>query len=94
MSGMKGLTGEWQPYQARPLTIHAMKMPGAFVVRTLEGIMNGQTGDYLVEGTSGEFYPVRADIFEHKYVCATDQRFIVIPEAGMERTRRAMEALQ
>ena len=93
-----GLTGRWNPYQPRPLTIYAMKMPGPFAVNTLEGVMEGQAGDYLVEGTHGEFYPVKSDIFEHKYnnldARESLNRLITTPEAGMERSRRAMEALQ
>jgi len=36
-------------------------------VRTLEGIMNAQIGDYIIRGVKGEFYPCKPDIFEMTY---------------------------
>lgn len=36
-------------------------------VRTLEGIMNAQIGDYIIKGVKGEFYPCKPDIFEMTY---------------------------
>jgi hypothetical protein len=37
------------------------------IVRTLEGPLRCNVGDYLVRGIKGEWYPVRADIFEESY---------------------------
>lgn len=37
------------------------------IVETLEGRTRLTPGNYLVRGTTGELYPVRADIFESKY---------------------------
>lgn len=34
---------------------------------TLEGTMRFQTGDYVIKGIAGEFYPCRKDIFESSY---------------------------
>lgn len=34
---------------------------------TLEGRMKANFGDWIVKGVKGEFYPVRADIFEATY---------------------------
>jgi len=36
-------------------------------VRTLEGIMNAQIGDYIIRCVKGEFYPCKPDIFEMTY---------------------------
>jgi len=36
-------------------------------IYTLEGIMTGNLGDYIIKGVKGEFYPCRADIFEETY---------------------------
>jgi hypothetical protein len=36
-------------------------------ITTLEGVMRGNVGDYIVCGTKGEPYPVKPDIFEGKY---------------------------
>ena len=42
-------------------------MNAPFTVKTLEGEMRGNAGDYLVTGIKGEQYPVRKDIFEETY---------------------------
>ena len=36
-------------------------------IDTLEGIMTAITGDYIIKGVKGEFYPCKADIFELTY---------------------------
>ena len=36
-------------------------------IRTLEGNMKVNDGDYIIRGTHGEFYPCRQDIFEENY---------------------------
>ena len=36
-------------------------------IKTLEGTMNVNYGDYILKGIKGEFYPCRADIFEETY---------------------------
>jgi hypothetical protein len=42
-------------------------MDEVFEVNTLEGIMTGNAGDYLMMGVSGEYYPCAQDIFEKSY---------------------------
>ena len=49
-------------------TILAVQMNRDFVVRTLEGVMKGNKGDYLCEGTAGERWPIKKEIFEKTYV--------------------------
>lgn len=36
-------------------------------VRTLEGIMSGNVGDYMIRGVKGELYFCKPDIFEATY---------------------------
>ena len=36
-------------------------------IRTLEGIMTAQVGDYIIQGIKGEIYPCKPDIFEATY---------------------------
>ena len=38
-----------------------------FEVKTLEGTMIGDYGDYLLRGIEGEVYPCKPDIFEKTY---------------------------
>lgn len=37
------------------------------IVSTLEGDMSASTGDYIIKGVKGEFYPCREDIFDLTY---------------------------
>ena len=54
-------------YVKRPIKVFARQMDRDFIVNTLEGLMRGKAGDYLVLGIKGERYPVRKDIFEETY---------------------------
>jgi hypothetical protein len=36
-------------------------------ISTLEGVMTASTGDYIIKGVNGEFYPCKPDIFEKTY---------------------------
>ena len=39
----------------------------AFEVKTLEGTMKGNVGDWLITGTEGEQYPCKDIVFKKKY---------------------------
>lgn len=36
-------------------------------IRTLEGTMGADIGDYIIKGVKGEFYPCKPDIFRATY---------------------------
>lgn len=36
-------------------------------IKTLEGDMTANIGDYIIKGVKGEFYPCKPDIFEQTY---------------------------
>lgn len=36
-------------------------------IETLEGTMTATSGDYIIKGVQGEFYPCKPDIFEKTY---------------------------
>lgn len=36
-------------------------------IRTLEGVMHANFGDYVIKGVHGEIYPCKPDIFEETY---------------------------
>ena len=59
-------------YRKKPIVIYAEKITKPLYIRTLEGIMEGRVGDYLVTGVKGEKYPCRADIFEETYELVED----------------------
>ena len=39
-------------------------------IKTLEGDMRGEYGDYIIRGIKGEIYPCKPDIFESTYEAA------------------------
>lgn len=40
---------------------------GHFLIKTLEGYMRADIGDWIIKGVKGEFYPCKPDIFERTY---------------------------
>jgi hypothetical protein len=40
---------------------------GGVIIPTLEGAMVANTGDWIIKGIHGEFYPCKPDIFEKSY---------------------------
>ena len=51
---------KWDDY-VQLVIAKGMKIP------TLEGKMVASIGDYIIKGIQGEFYPIKADIFEATY---------------------------
>lgn len=41
--------------------------PDYCLIKTLEGEMRGEFGDYIIQGIKGEIYPCKPDIFEATY---------------------------
>ena len=41
--------------------------PSTMKIKTLEGVMTAQIGDYIIQGVNGEIYPCKPDIFEKTY---------------------------
>ena len=37
------------------------------LVKTLEGDMRAEIGDYIIRGLRGEYYPCKPDVFHKKY---------------------------
>lgn len=56
-----------QPCRKKPVVVHAKKIDGPFCVDTLEGVMSGNPGDYLMKGINGELYPCKKEIFEKSF---------------------------
>lgn len=54
-------------YVKRPVKIRALKLEVPVLIYTLEGVMSGNVGDWLIEGVNGEFYPCKDDIFQKSY---------------------------
>lgn len=41
--------------------------PARCEIKTLEGVMTAETGDYVIKGVKGEIYPCKPDIFKVTY---------------------------
>lgn len=65
---IQDMGGGFGYYRKRPLVLKARKMRRQFLVKTLEGIMTGKAGDWLVIGIKGELYPVADNIFKEIYI--------------------------
>lgn len=42
-------------------------LEGKVIIKTLEGVMKADVGDWIIKGVNGEFYPCKPDIFEKTY---------------------------
>nr|WP_321303380.1 hypothetical protein [uncultured Trichococcus sp.] len=51
---------------------YGLREPLILEIKTLEGIMSAQIGDWIIEGVNGEFYPCKPDIFEKIYEEVTE----------------------
>lgn len=49
-------------------------------ITTLEGVMRGEVGDYIIQGVKGEVYPCKPDIFEATYESVAEQESIEMAE--------------
>lgn len=45
----------------------AIIINGVLIIKTLEGDMVASTGDYIIRGLRGEYYPCKPDVFHAKY---------------------------
>ena len=57
------ITGAWLEEQTDVSKIDW----SVYKIQTLEGEMTASTGDYIIKGVHGEFYPCKPDIFEQTY---------------------------
>ena len=44
-----------------------MPVEYSLIIKTLEGNMRAEPGDYIIKGVQGEFYPCKPDIFKETY---------------------------
>lgn len=58
-------------FRKKPVVIEAYQTDKEVYIETLEGIMKGNPGDWIITGVNGEQYPCKPDIFEKTYEPAT-----------------------
>ena len=49
-------------------------------IKTLEGTMRGDPGDWIIKGVKGEIYPCKPDIFAATYDEVIEQRGVTVAE--------------
>lgn len=54
-------------YEVRHASRPPMRAVTGLVIKTLEGDMTADYGDWIIRGVAGEFYPCKPDIFEVTY---------------------------
>lgn len=61
--------GSFEPYTDPPPASGVSIDPatGDMLIATLEGVHHARSGDWVVRGVQGEFYPVKPDIFDATY---------------------------
>lgn len=55
-------------YMKKPLIIEAEQLTEEKQIKTLEGTMKGNAGDWLIKGVNGELYPCKDEIFRKAYI--------------------------
>lgn len=51
----------------KPIPVKAFQAKKAIDIKTLEGIMHANSGDWIITGVDGEQWPVKREIFEKTY---------------------------
>lgn len=58
---------EFKQAVKKPVPVRCIQLHEPFRVETMEGVMEGKAGDYLIIGVKGEMYPCDKTIFEETY---------------------------
>ena len=51
----------------KPIPVRCIQINEPFQIETMEGVMKGKAGDYLIIGVKGEMYACDKTIFEETY---------------------------
>jgi len=77
-------TGHGQSDRARYLEKIRDRSRMPLLIKTLEGTVRAELGDWIVSGIQGEYYPVRADIFTATYTPVAETPFDPEDDADAE----------
>jgi len=64
-------------YRKRPVVIEAYQTDEETIIKTLEGDMKANVGDYIITGVNGERYPYKPEIFHKTYELVIDYISII-----------------
>lgn len=66
-------TGDWHGHKKNHEDAEELALKsGDLFITTLEGTMQASTGDFIIKGVKGEFYPCKPEIFEMTYEPVTE----------------------
>lgn len=54
-------------FRKKPVVIKAIRLTSKMTAETLEGTMTASPGDWMIQGTQGELYFVKDEIFREIY---------------------------
>lgn len=54
-------------FRKKPVEVEAYQTNKEMDIKTLEGTMHANVGDWIITGVNGEQYPCKPDIFEKTY---------------------------
>ena len=54
-------------YRKKPVVVEAVRLTEKTTIKTLEGTMTAEPGDWLITGVAGEQYPCKPEIFAQTY---------------------------
>ena len=69
MSNMEPLIEQMRRdgYEVESFNQPPMRAISGIKIKTLEGVMQANFGDWIIKGVQGEYYPCKPDIFEKTY---------------------------
>jgi len=67
LSEVVDVSGLPKKYRKKPIVIEAVELREQVRIKTREGILTGEVGDFLIEGIKGEIYPCGREIFFKTY---------------------------
>lgn len=69
MSNMEPLIEQMRRdgYEVESFSQPPMRAISGLKIKTLEGTMQANFGDWIIKGVQGEYYPCKPDIFEKTY---------------------------
>lgn len=72
-------------FTKHPIPIQAYQLKKKVLIKTLEGQMVGNKGDWIIKGIKGELYPCKDDIFRESYYPSGKDKCSFCDHNGKER---------
>lgn len=67
------MCSQWQYFRSQSELVTVGVTTPYINIKTPEGLMMADIGNFVIEGTHGEFYPCKAEVFRTKYEEVTDE---------------------